>query len=314
MSIRTWRRRVLVLMLIAVGGSLLVVSAVCWWGGPVLRALVPMARPDWATLDPGITAPAEALFRLAIIQASAAVGAVFVLWFTARNYRLTRRGQETDRFAKALERLGSHERYVRIGGVLAMDQIVEDAPGQATHAAQVLNAFIRDRAPRRPVSEPITRQRVTAARRAARHHATTRVEPKLALPQEPDADVQRALTMLTRPSLRSHVASTEVIDPSLHLTGAYLDGANLSNARLGGANLTFARLGGANFTGAQLSRVNFTDAQLDRADLRSADQLTVSQVVSAKPTKTIQLPPDIAADLRVIARIEEVEGSRESAA
>ncbi|MCT9092344.1 pentapeptide repeat-containing protein [Streptomyces sp. ASQP_92] len=368
MSIRTWRRRALVLTLIAVGGLLLVASDVFWWGGSVRRALVPMARPGWAALTPEVKASTEAQFRLAIIQASAAVGAVFVLNLTARTYRLTRRGQETDRFVKALERLGSNERYVRIGGVLAMDQIVEDAPGQATHAAQVLNAFIRDRAPRQPESEPITRQRVTAARRAALHHATSRVEPKLALPQEPDADVQRALTMLTRPSMRSHVAPTEVIDlVSLHLAGAQLnwasltraqlDGANLTRARIVGANLTSARLNGANLTGAQLDGANLTSAWLDGAiltgaflgaanltgaqldganltgaqldgailtgarlnganltsarlngaDLRSADQLTISQVVSAWPTKTTQLPPDIAADPRVTARIEELE-------
>ncbi|MCX5262390.1 pentapeptide repeat-containing protein [Streptomyces canus] len=287
---------------------------------------------------------------MAIIQASAAVGAVVVLNITARTYRLNRRGQETDRFVKALERLGSHERFVRIGGVLAMDQIVEDAPGQATHAAQVLNAFIRDRSPRRPGAEPVTRQRVAAARRAARHLATSRVEPKLALPREPDADVQRALTMLTRPSLRSHVAPTEVIDlAGLHLTSAMLTGADLTNARLGWADLTYAWLGGANFTSAHLGGANFTGAQLGaanltyallgeadltnallyganltnawlhgtnltnawlgKADLRSVDQLTVSQVVSARPTKTTQLPTDIAADPRVISRIEEVESS-----
>ncbi|WP_189190926.1 hypothetical protein [Streptomyces albiflavescens] len=50
---------------------------------------------------------------------------------------MSRRGQVTDRFTKALERLGSEARYVRIGGVLALEQIVQGAPEQATHAAQV---------------------------------------------------------------------------------------------------------------------------------------------------------------------------------
>jgi hypothetical protein len=45
-----------------------------------------------------------------------------------------------------LERLGSDELYVRYGGVLALEQIIQDAPDQATHAAQVLAAFIREQA------------------------------------------------------------------------------------------------------------------------------------------------------------------------
>ncbi|WP_167458968.1 MULTISPECIES: hypothetical protein [Streptomyces] len=55
---------------------------------------------------------------------------------------MSRRGQVTDRFTKALERLGSEARYVRIGGVLALEQIVQGAPEQATHAAQVLGHFV----------------------------------------------------------------------------------------------------------------------------------------------------------------------------
>ncbi|WP_425315935.1 pentapeptide repeat-containing protein [Streptomyces olivoreticuli] len=229
-----------------------------------------------------------------------------------------------------------------------MEQIVEDAPGHASHAARVLNDFIRDCAPRRPESEPITRQRVTEARRAARHRPASRVEIKPALPRELDADVQRALTLLTRPSFRCHVDANEFIDlVDFHLTGAQLAGANLigaqlvradlTGARLDEANLAGAWLGGANLTGALLLRANLTGARLDEANLagalllradltgahldrvnltgavlhsanlRSAQGLTVTQVMRADLTTTTQLPPAIAADPRVIARIKESE-------
>ncbi|WP_285697430.1 hypothetical protein [Actinomadura sp. NBRC 104412] len=36
---------------------------------------------------------------------------------------------------------------MRYGGVLALEQIIQDAPDQATHATQVLVAFVRQRAP-----------------------------------------------------------------------------------------------------------------------------------------------------------------------
>ncbi|GAA3370033.1 hypothetical protein GCM10020367_15050 [Streptomyces sannanensis] len=87
--------------------------------------------------------------RTTLVAVVAALGAGIALLYTARTYRLTRRGQITDRFTKALERLGSPEIYVRIGGILALEQIVQDAPEQAaTDAAEVLGHFIRHRAPR----------------------------------------------------------------------------------------------------------------------------------------------------------------------
>lgn len=250
-----------------------------WLAAGCLSCLV--GRPSWATLKPDVKASAEAQFRLSAIQALAATGAVLVLIYTARNYRLTRRGQETDRFVKALERLGSHERYVRVGGVLAMDQIVEDAPGQATHAAQVLNAFVRDRAPRRARWESNTGQRITAARRAVRHRVASRTDPKSARPGVPDIDVQQALTVLTRPSFRLHVASTEsVYAPGLRLSFTQLSGAALANAsltmsdltgaQLDRADLTGALLGGAILHGVRLDNAILVGAQLARADLAGA--------------------------------------------
>ncbi|MFM9582671.1 hypothetical protein [Streptomyces caniscabiei] len=59
-------------------------------------------------------------FRTSVVQLFAVFGAGVALLFTAFNYRLTQRGQVTERFTKALERLGSTELYVRIGGLLAL--------------------------------------------------------------------------------------------------------------------------------------------------------------------------------------------------
>ncbi|GGX70295.1 pentapeptide repeat-containing protein [Streptomyces fructofermentans] len=147
------------------------------------------------------------------------MGAGITLLYTARTYRLTRRGQITDPFTKALERLGSSEIYVRIGGILALKQIVQDAPEQAD-AARVLGHFIRHRAPKAnfgPADEP--------------------------LPAEPAADVQAALT-------RTHVDPREPLDlHGLHPAGAQLRQADLTRAHLRGAMLTEAELDGATFTG-----------------------------------------------------------------
>ncbi|MEE4546540.1 pentapeptide repeat-containing protein [Streptomyces sp. V4-01] len=174
------------------------------------------------------------------------MGAGIALLYTARNYRLAQRGQVTDRFTKALERLGSPEMYVRVGAVLALEQIVQDSPDQATNAAQILNAFIRHRVSRRGKAVSSDQARLNQV--------------------EVNADVQAALTALTRPASRRHVAGSQPIDLSyLELAHALLAGADLTRARLTSVNLA-----GADLTGADLSSAHLNHADLNHADLTNS--------------------------------------------
>ncbi|MBP2404005.1 pentapeptide repeat-containing protein [Streptomyces syringium] len=208
-----------------------------------------------------------------MVQLLAVLGAGIALIFTAFNYRLTRRGQVTDRFIKALERLDSEELYVRLGGVLALEQIVQDAPDQATHAAQVLSAFLRRRAPGQTPTAPASarRDRIAAARRSALRG--TEPPPRLPSPSpsSPEADVQHALTALTHPSIRKNVApEQELVLDELNLAGVKLTGANLSYIWLNKANLSNAWLSRANLSGAWLSKTILTGAWLVHTDLTHA--------------------------------------------
>ncbi|MGA5895086.1 pentapeptide repeat-containing protein [Streptomyces venetus] len=190
--------------------------------------------------------------RSALVACVAATGAGIALFYTARTYKLTRRGQVTERFTKALERLGADDdkTYVRIGGILAMEQIVQDAPEQATHAAQVFAQFIRMRT------------------NATEH------DPAVKNPR-PTADVQLALTALTRPTSRTHVQPDERLDLSnLCLAGANLHGADLRDADVRGANLRDAHLGRADLQSADLTNADLTDASLSDASLRKARLLS----------------------------------------
>jgi hypothetical protein len=87
--------------------------------------------------------------RVLVISVGGAIVVGTGLLYTARNYRLSRRGQVTDRFTIALERLGSSELYVRIGGVHALEHVMRDSAGHHDDVIEVLTEFIRDRAPRR---------------------------------------------------------------------------------------------------------------------------------------------------------------------
>ncbi|UXY39968.1 pentapeptide repeat-containing protein [Streptomyces albidocamelliae] len=297
-------------LVLAVGGALVLAVGLPWlvWRGPYL---LDKGYIDTATVgvDGGSAALVTGL-RTALVACAAAIGAGVALVYTIRNYRLTRRGQVTDRFTKALERLGSDQRYVRIGGVLALEQIVQDAPEQATHAAQVLGHFVRDRAPthQHPTNPPNGEPTTTDT----------------SLPTSLEADVQVALTALTRPESRTHVDDRErLYFAILHLAGAVLvradltdalltrtnltradlSGADLTSAFLRRADLTHAFLDGANLTGANLAKANLTGASLRGADLTRTDLsganltdvrgLRTEQVESARLNAETVLPPDI---------------------
>ncbi|MFC9585843.1 pentapeptide repeat-containing protein [Streptomyces yangpuensis] len=260
---RTQARRLLILrrigslvlgafaaLVLAVGLPLLV------WKGPYLlddniKEPAGPRRNSAAPID-GASAALISGLRAALVAAVAAIGTGAAVAYTARTYRLARRGQVTDRFAEALERLGSSEMYVRIGGVLALEMIVVDEPNHATHAAQVLGQFVRDRAPAR---------RESSLRRGS---STLR--------ESPDTDIQAALLALTRFESRTYVDGREILNlERLHLCGADLRGADLTKANLSGANLAHADLRRAVLTEADLKDAILTEAKLHEANVVSAD-------------------------------------------
>ncbi|MFM9709120.1 pentapeptide repeat-containing protein [Streptomyces galilaeus] len=283
-----------------------------------------MARPGWSSLTAEARAQAEGQFRLAVVQLMVAVGGAIALAYTARSYRLSHRGQVMDRLAKALERLGSDETYVRVGGILALEQVVRDAPDQTIHIHKLLSAFIRKQAPRRRMEKP--------------HHPLGHTRGPT-LPMQPEPDVQAALSTVTHPEFRKNVNQQMRVDLTrLHLAGLSLIGADLSwanlqgadltgadlsvtklnDALLDGANLTKAKLVGSNLADADMTGVDFTEAVLlgtifagaflMAARLESAIGLKVEQVLAADRFTGAHLPREIATDPRVRALLDEERG------
>jgi hypothetical protein len=282
------------------------------WAGWVLAAVLGLAAaavygvalwraPGWMHAT---TAQAAYNARVLVISVGGAIVVGTGLLYTARNYRLSRRGQVTDRFTVALERLGSSELYVRLGGVHALEHVMHDSADHHDDVIEVLTAFINNHTPRcdRKVWHPVTGS-----------------VPDPDLPLKPAPDIQAALTALGHRPYRPERRRIEV--PRLHLTGAtlayanlgdvdlsgatlndallhfadlayatlngaglaratlygadliyaQLNGADLTHARLNGADLTHADLAGANLTHAQLTGTDLTGTNLDGADLADAD-------------------------------------------
>ncbi|MEO3788543.1 pentapeptide repeat-containing protein [Actinocorallia sp. B10E7] len=200
---------------------------------------------------------------------AATVGTLLVTALTLRSGQdqltLTREGQVTDRYTKAVEQLGSDKREVRTAAVYALERIAKDSEPDRQSIRDLLAAFIRERDPA----------------------ATVKTKD---LPDEPTTDIAAALTVLARrppdpataPALDLHAAriphttlpSAYLIGANLrdaYLRSAFLDGADLHSADLSNADLSGAYLSDTDLHGANLDGANLRDAYLDGADLRDAD-------------------------------------------
>ncbi|MEU0886063.1 pentapeptide repeat-containing protein [Lentzea sp. NPDC005914] len=236
--------------------------ALAVWHAPDLLTNQQILRDPQIRPEHRLTAEHNA--RLIAISIGGALVVGTGLLYTARNYRLAHRGQVTERFTKALERLGSDELYVRIGGVHALEHVIRDSPQHHGDVVEVLMAFIRERTPR--TAPPMIDEGWI--------HPPTDADAA-ELPTEPAADVQAALTALGCRPRRFKRERLKLDFHDLHLQGAnlasaWLRNANLKGAQLRDANLTLAWLRDTNLMGAQLQGARLGGACLHHADLRGA--------------------------------------------
>lgn len=223
----------------------------------------------------------------ALITSLTAIAAVlftgFSLQQTQDQTQLAVAGQITDRFNAAVTNLGSSTMTIRIGGIYALQRIMQDSPRDQPAVVQVLAAFVREQATR-PAGASASVTPLTFAQLSA----------------VPAIDLQTAVTVLaTRNSSHDGTArldldTTDLINVDLsgadltdanfgeamlvsadlsgaNLTRAYLLGSNLSGADLDGANLSDANLEAVNLAGANLTNTNLAGADLDLADLAGAN-------------------------------------------
>jgi Pentapeptide repeats (8 copies) len=170
--------------------------------------------------------------------------------------QIAEQGQITDRYNAAITNLGSRSIEVRLGGIYALQRLMQDSPRDQPTVIAVLCAFVRDQ-------------------------TSPAVKPKEPPRSQPPTDIQAAVTVVgTRNTAND--GSTTVLDfyhaqlANAQLTSLQLSGADFIGATLTGANLTRATPYGANLTratpyGANLTRANLTGANLTRAWLDSAN-------------------------------------------
>jgi len=133
---------------------------------------------------------------------------------------------------------------VRLGGIYALEGVMNTSEQYHQPVLEVLCAFVRD---------------------------STRTETG---DGPPATDIRAALTVIRRRKsvgtgyadlTNAHIPKAELGDADLR--GAYLNRANLNRAELNGADLSDAHLRGADLRGANLSGANLSNARLNGLSL-----------------------------------------------
>jgi Pentapeptide repeats (8 copies) len=208
-----------------------------------------VSAPDWlAHHDVGSTKgpllqTARDAARGRLLTLVAGLFAAGALWFTARNFTLSREVQVTDRYTKAITQLGDEKLDVRIGGIYALERVARDSARDHPTVMEVASAFVREHSHEQwPASDPGGQEQARSTR----------------------PDVQAAVTVIGRRDAKRDIQQID-------LTGADLTGADLTHARLNAARLTAANLTEADLSAADLSAADLTRANLTAANLRYAD-------------------------------------------
>ena len=206
---------------------------------------------------------------------------------------LTRQGQLTERFTRAIDQLGARDdnnakaMEMRLGGVYALERIAKESPQDYWPIIEILTAYVRRHVPRRggrvldqftPDIEALTpdiQAILTVLGRRPSSQKEGKAGQRIDLRQTElyRADLQKANLReanLQGANLRS-ARLQEAYLQGAYLLGTTLESADLQGANLQGANLQGANLQGANLQGASLPKASLLGANLISADLQGAN-------------------------------------------
>jgi uncharacterized protein YjbI with pentapeptide repeats len=253
--------------------------------------------------------------------------------------RLSREAQLTERYTKAIEQLGSEKLDIRLGGLYALERIAVDSERDHASIVEVLSAFVREHSkppsyddywgiklredPRQPNTDIQTaltilgrlpsRSEVMRADLSGAHLEGARLV---------NADLRGARlrgTHLRAADLRdSHLEGADIrgahfedaILNDVHFEGAYavaadfhktiLYGAHFERSEAASVNFEYSNLMHSNFSDADMYDVRLEAAMLGGADLEHAKNLTPAQLQVASLDEGTRLPPELAAQRRLV--------------
>ncbi|MEE3718967.1 pentapeptide repeat-containing protein [Tumidithrix elongata RA019] len=251
---------------------------------------------DWGSLQQNPTDNAKRRFDAtleivkAIISGVGTVATVIGGVFLFLNFRLAQKKADTDekqaknaselaesrliteRFAKAVEQLGSDKIEVRLGAIYSLERIAKDSERDHWTIMEVLTSFIQEKAPLK-LEKDLNRAKAYEISQKSGSNSSPEENWNAAVEEiakQPIAkDIQAALTVIGRRDTEKDPKDPE--DKRLDLSNTYL-----RNAHLSGANLSNTDLMNTNLSRAYLKDVNLMDANLSSANLKNANLMNAN--------------------------------------
>jgi hypothetical protein len=235
-----------------------------------------------------------------------------------------RQAQVTDRFTAAVEQLGHDAIDVRLGGIYALQRIMQDSPRDQPAVVSVLSAFVRTHGVRpKPKKGPVLSRSLLVpedAQAAAQVLGARKPSLDGAAVVDWSGAYLRGVNLSEARLPNAVLEGADLTDADLYdsdftdsdltdcnLRNAFITNAELNGTQLGSANLSDASMNGANLFAARLSGANLRNTSISGAQMRSTRDLTIEQVLSAFVTSHTSLPPVISRDARVKRRIAQIE-------
>ncbi|WP_330306191.1 MULTISPECIES: pentapeptide repeat-containing protein [unclassified Streptomyces] len=205
----------------------------------------------------------------------AALAALLFTWMqvgqSSKELRISEQGQITNRFNAAITNLGSQSVDMRLGGIYALQRIMEDSSRDHLTVISVLAAYVRQHAP-----IPVSGAKQTEAT-STEHSPPTDVQAAINVVGNGRDSRSGEMVDLSRTNLRrlkpmgmSRYYNTAVTNINFHdvvleesdLSGAELSYVDFRHSDMRGANLSVATLYGAKLHGTDLSTTNLAHARL----------------------------------------------------
>ena len=245
-------------------------------------------------------ARAETYARDVYIKAVGGLAVIATAVASWRNLENTKKGvlvaeekQVTERFAKAVEMLSDSDRYIRLGGIYALERIAKDSDKDYWQVMEILSAFIRSKSVRnQPIIgetelevEPYTtatlrqieerriddlNDEYDEERRRSEHENEYWWEDMLSGEINPhykktmSEDVQAAITAIGRRKIWKENPDYVINLRNLELTGICISG-NYNNVDFSGSHFICTTFRGDSSNPSSFDRTNFSNAYFMRA-------------------------------------------------
>lgn len=175
----------------------------------------------------------------------------------------------SNQVSKGFEMLGSDKIEVRLGGIYALEGVMNTSEQYHQPVLEALSAFVRNHTKDEKISnnDKLPSTDIQSSLMVIGRRVFIKIREKEVVDL---SDIQIPKANL----IHTNLANASLIRANLskaNLAGADLTSANLGSANLSGANLESANLSGANLISTNLSDTNLTGANLSTTNLMNAN-------------------------------------------